>query len=594
MSTIEKIKYIFTLSKNLVSPYKLSFIWIILLGFLSGITGSVGIGIVIPLFSLLLNSKVAGTDFITRTVEKLFSIVHLPLTPTFLIGFIVLLFSLKALAQFFAKYNTEKFSAHFEEDLRKELFGKTLKANWPYLLNQKIGYLERILLDDTAQVTGIFSHINGSILILTSFITYAFIAFKISASITLLTLIFGGILFFVFKPLFFKTRKIAQEIGLTFKMVAHHIGENIMGAKIVKITSTEEKVIEKSADYFEKLRTARIKMGFYSYSLGSFLEPVGIAFIGLLFMFFYRSPDFNIVSFGVVVYLIQKLFFYIQSTQTQIQGFNGLIPYMEIVSEYRKDAVANKEISHGPSQFSFNRMLEFKKVKFSYGKERVILSDINFSVKNGEVVGIIGPSGAGKTTIVDLMLRLFSPQSGEILLDDKNISEINLKEWRRSIGYVPQDVFLLNDTIENNIKFYDDSIAKETIIQASKMANIYETIEKLPDKFDTIVGERGVKLSGGQRQRVVLARALVRKPQILILDEATSAIDIESEKLIQEAIYKLRGKITILIIAHRLSTITNSDKIVIVDEGRVAEEGSPDILLKNKDSHFSKLYNLTD
>ena len=209
-------------------------------------------------------------------------------------------------------------------------------------------------------------------------------------------------------------------------------------------------------------------------------------------------------------------------------------------------------------------------------------------------MAIIGPSGAGKTTIVDLILRLFSPQSGEILLDDKNISEINLKEWRRSIGYVPQDVFLLNDTIENNIKFYDDSIAKETIIQASKMANIYETIKKLPDKFDTIVGERGMKLSGGQRQRVVLARALVRKPQILILDEATSAIDIESEKLIQEAIYKLRGKITILIIAHRLSTITNSDKIVIVDEGRVAEEGSPDILLKNKDSHFSKLYNLTD
>src|SRR3989344_8992171 len=214
MPTIEKLKLIFILSKDLIGPYKLSFIWIILLGFLSGIAGSVGVGIVIPLFSLLLNSKVGGTDFITKTIEKLFSIVHLPLTPAFLIAFMVLLFSLKALAQFFAKYNTEKFSAYFEEDLRKELFGKTLKANWPYLLNQKVGYLERILLDDTAQVTGIFSHINGSIIIITSFITYAFIAFKISTSITLLTLVFGGILFFVFKPLFFKTRKIAQEIGL--------------------------------------------------------------------------------------------------------------------------------------------------------------------------------------------------------------------------------------------------------------------------------------------------------------------------------------------------------------------------------------------
>ena len=208
------------------------------------------------------------------------------------------------------------------------------------------------------------------------------------------------------------------------------------------------------------------------------------------------------------------------------------------------------------------------------------------------MVGFIGPSGAGKTTIFDLLLRLLRPTEGKILVDGKNIHSIDIPDWRKNLSYVSQDVFLLNDTIFNNIKFFDDSVTKEDVFRAAKLAQIYDFINTLPDKFDTTVGERGVLLSAGQRQRVALARALARKPKVLLLDEATSSLDNESEQRIQTAIENLKGGMTILVIAHRLSTVLNSDKLFVVEKGKIVEEGNPRTLLKEKETYFHKMYNL--
>ena len=183
-------------------------------------------------------------------------------------------------------------------------------------------------------------------------------------------------------------------------------------------------------------------------------------------------------------------------------------------------------------------------------------------MRKGEFLGLIGPSGAGKTTIVDLLLRLLKPGHGSILLDGVDISGIDMKAWRTNVGYVSQDIFLFNESIADNIRFYSSSISDNAIEEAAKLANIHEFVMELPDKYQTVVGERGIRLSGGQRQRIALARVLARRPQILILDEATSALDNESEIKIQESIQKLKGKITILVIAHRLSTILNTDRLI--------------------------------
>ena len=208
------------------------------------------------------------------------------------------------------------------------------------------------------------------------------------------------------------------------------------------------------------------------------------------------------------------------------------------------------------------------------------------------VLALQGELGAGKTTLADLILRLFLPSSGEILLDGKNIQNIKLDSWRKNIGYVAQDIFLKNDTIENNIRFYDPDIPEADIVDAAKMAQCSDFINALPKGFKSKVGERGALLSGGQRQRIALARTIARRPQLLILDEATSSIDNQSEILIKKAIETLRGKMTIIIIAHRLSTIMDADKLFYLEKGRVIEEGSPRQLLSDPDSHFSKMHNV--
>ena len=260
--------------------------------------------------------------------------------------------------------------------------------------------------------------------------------------------------------------------------------------------------------------------------------------------------------------------------------------------EFGEDLTKNQEKNSGGRTFKFNETLVFKDVSLSYAPERAALAGIPLEIRRGESIGIVGPSGSGKTSLADLMMRLFEPTAGSIQLDGVPSGEYDILQWRTRVGYVPQDSFLLNDTIEENIRFYRKDLRKEELEEAARRAGILDFIETLPDKFQTITGERGVNLSGGQRQRITLARVLTREPAILILDEATSSLDRESEAVIQSAIRSLRGEITVVIIAHRLSTIRDVDRLLVVDQGRIVEEGRPEELLKNGASYFSRMHQL--
>jgi len=588
----KRINSIINLSRQAFGKYKLQIIVLTILGFLSGILEGIGVNALIPLFSYAINKDKAATDFISRSIEKFFTSLSLEANVNTLLIFIIILFIGRAVISVILNYIKMRIEADYEEKTRQNVFQKILMADWPYLLKQKLGYLETVLIVDVPAGAVLLSEISNAIMIGTSLIIYILVALNISPTVTLTTLIVGAVLLLTFKPFIYKMKQLSYKITALNKELAHHANENIMGIKTVKAAFAEKGVEGKGKDYFAQLKKLRVDISLIKSITRSFIQPVSLIFICAIFYFTYHSPNFNFAALVAIVYLIEKIFTYIQQVQNNLHTINEYVPHLRSVLNYEKKAKDYEEMDRGKKKFVFNKQLQFNHVSFAYNDDRQILTDIDFNIAKGELVGLIGPSGVGKTTLVDLILRLLTPTQGQILLDQQNIKDITLKDWRQKIGYVSQDIFLMNDTVENNIRFYNKTLTKNEIIAVAKMANIYEQIINLPDKFNTIIGERGIMLSVGQRQRIVIARILARQPELLILDEATSALDNESEIKIQEVIKKLKGKITVLVVAHRLSTVIDSGRLIVLEDGRIVEQGPPAKLLEDQGSYFSKVYNL--
>ena len=253
--------------------------------------------------------------------------------------------------------------------------------------------------------------------------------------------------------------------------------------------------------------------------------------------------------------------------------------------------LSGEDISESENKTKLEGVLEFKEVSFNY-EERTnnqVLNNINFNVKKSENIAIVGPSGAGKSTITSLILHFHEVTEGEILIDGKNINDYNINYLRHNIGIVPQDTFLFGGTIKENIEYGKIGSSKDEIIEASKKANAHSFIEEFEDGYNTLVGERGVQLSGGQRQRIAIARTILKDPSILILDEATSSLDSESENQVQIAINELMKNRTTIVIAHRLSTIKDADKILVLDKGEIVESGTHSELCNLENGVYNKL-----
>jgi len=591
---IHKLRGVWKLFSKGYGGYKRQIVVIGLFGLLSGFLEGLGITALIPLFSRLSGEEIGG-GVLSGALEGFLGWFDFGLGFKALLFFIVIAFFLKFLVLIASRYVSIRIAADYERKTRHFLIDKTLKSNWLFLLDQKMGYLETILLRDVTASRKLFASIGAIVITIANLFVYVAIAFLISPNITLMSLAVGGVIFLVFKPFLYIMRKLAASAAQTSAEVSRHVNESIIGLKAIKASSVEENIVKKADEHFDLLRYVNIKQNLLKNISSYIVEPISIAFISGVFAFAFVTGTFEIGVFAATMYLIHRIFNNIKSVQASIYNINTSIPHLQRVVDFESEVLKNEDVHSGTKPFGFVESIEFRNVSFSYeGRGKRILSDFNFRVKKGEMIGLIGESGAGKTTMVDMMLRLLEPESGDILVDGIGVGEFDIKDWRKNIGYVSQDIFVMNNTIESNIRFYDEEISEDDIVQATKKAYIYDFIQAQPERLKTPVGERGVLLSGGEKQRLVLARVLAHNPKILILDEATSALDNKSELMIQKAIEDLKGEVTIFVIAHRLSTLLNCDRIIFLDKGKIREQGSPQELLENKNSYFYRLYNIRE
>ena len=390
-----------------------------------------------------------------------------------------------------------------------------------------------------------------------------------------------------------RMRKIATGTQVTMGSLTSLLQETISGTRIVKAFGMEDyegRRFSKENENLFRLSMKAVSIRAMSSPFMEFLGGLGIA--AIIFYGGYQviqgvsTPGtfFSFLTALIMLYEPVKRLTNVNNTiQQGISAAVRVFAIMDIKPEIknRENAVELPRIS---------KEIEIRNMTFSYGDEPV-LTNINLNIKSGEVVAFVGMSGGGKTTLVNLIPRFYDVTEGEILIDGHDIRDVTMESLRGQIGIVTQQTILFNDTVKNNIAYGDIKTSEQDIINASKAANAYPFIKNLPEGFDTVIGEQGARLSGGERQRISIARALLKDSPILILDEATSSLDTESEIEVQEALENLMKGRTTLVIAHRLSTINNADRIIVLVDGKIVEKGTHDFLLAQKGEYF-KLYNM--
>lgn len=506
----------------------------------------------------------------------------------------VAMVALECFCNFYIAYYGHIMGAKIEHDMRNEIFEHYQKLSFTFFDNQKVGQLLSRITSDLFDISELLHHGPEDVTIsLIKFIGSFLILVNINGTLTVIT--------FAFIPViavyaFLLNRRMKHAFKTNRARIADingQIEDSLSGVRAVKSFGNEaieiEKFHEGNERFVESKRKSYWYMGLYNSGLGALTTLVTIVVLvaGASLMTGGRMKVADLVTF--LLYInnftdpIKKL---INFTEQFQNGYSGYERFLEIM-DVEPDITDAKDAQHITS---VKGDICFDNVSFKYEeKQDTVLSHINLDVKAGEYVAIVGSSGGGKTTLCSLIPRFYDVDSGTVKLDGTDIRKIYLKDLRRQIGIVQQDVYLFAENIMENIRYGRPDATDEEVIEAAKLANADGFISQLPDGYQTDIGQRGVKLSGGQKQRLSIARVFLKNPAILIFDEATSALDNESEKIVQESMEKLAKGRTTFVIAHRLSTIRNAGRILVLTANGIEEEGTHEELLA-RNGVYAKLY----
>lgn len=584
----------------LIKPYIGKLLLVVLINIAAVFFSILTFMLIEPFVKLIFTGESSGLSMIGAwLIRQVSRIMDISASSSSLLGmtlFVFVLFFFKNVFFFLAQVVMAPVKSDFVRQIRNKMYDKVLILPISFFSDQKKGDVISRAVNDTQEIEftvlkALQQFLTDPITIIFYLITLGFLHLKLTIFVLVLLPPAVFLIGRITKSLRGKSLEAKNKLGILLA----HVEETILGLRIIKGFNAQDHANEVFATHnreFSHLQQRIHRRADLASPLSEFLGVTVVMIILVVGGMIVLNGNSNLSAALFITYiaLFSQIINPAKNISTAISNYRRGISALDRIYDVLD---AEEVIEQKPTAIpvsKFNNLVEFKDVSFAY-RQVPVLQNINCTIPKGALVALVGQSGSGKSTLVDLLPRFYDVSSGEIMIDGVNIQDFIIDDLRALFAIVSQDVILFNDTIFNNIAFGQSGTTKEQVIEAAKIANAYDFILELPDGLDTVIGDRGLSLSGGQRQRISIARAVLRNAEILILDEATSAMDTESEKLVQDALDKVMKNRTSIVIAHRLSTIQYADIIMVMEEGRIVEQGSHQELLALK-GRYCQLVNI--
>ena len=563
------------------------FVSMVLLSFLTSLSGGVSVLLLVPLLQCFDIQSGSRLEVLNRFLPPMSGTVQLACV----LAAFVLMMVCKALLYRHVQLLGARLTQDYMTRLRLRLYEAVSRADWQHLIRFRRSDLLNLFHADCTRIsTGATQLVQGVSLLMTAAVQIL-IALWMNVPLTLFVLVSGGGFFLAFRPMMRRSKQCGRSIRSSALTFFAEIDDQISGMKEIRSYGIQQEQSQRFQRAAELYREKYLELTRLT-ALPAMVYTIGSAV--LVALAFFAAQAFLSVSTGqliVIVYIFSRLWPVYTSLQNILQSVMTAVPVQQAMAETIQ-TLSQSAASPLPdaAPLPLCREIRFSDVSFAYeGTDAPLMEHLELSVPACRVTALVGRSGAGKSTLVDLITGFLTPSAGEIRIDDVPLTPARMAAWRRSISYVPQEPLLLNGTIRENILRFHPCLTEEQLIRALRRAQAWDFVQRLPQGVDTFVGDRGVRLSGGERQRIVLARALASDPALLVLDEATASLDYENEYLIRQVLRSLDQHTTVLLIAHRISTIRSADHIIVVENGKIRQQGSFDQLLAQPDSYLARM-----
>lgn len=542
---------------------------------------------VAPVIDFFLNPNLQGASTITRRAAALMGSIGLPVTLVSFLGVFLVFQVLKNVFDIFAKHCILRTKYAVLRDLMMGTFEDFFNARWLFFSSSKQGTFLNTFLNE---MTIVGTALGAMELLLTNLVQLMFylaVPFYLSWKVTSFSLAAA----LLFASPFFLLGKVNLRLGRLNTSTGNEIGtviqESLGLAKVILGFGNQYKSVQNLGRAWDAHSRVTIRSQTLGIATLRMYEPLGVLVL-VITVFVGQKTAMPFSEIAVLLWAFRSCIPLIGGLPMQKNSLENFFPSYEQIIDLRQQARRMRQRSGNVPFAGFNKEIAVKNLTFVYPGHEPALADVNLRIPKGKMVAVVGESGAGKSTLIDMIMGFNEPTAGQITLDGVPLERIEINSYRQSIGYVPQESILFNMSIRDNLRWANEAATDAEVKDACRHANASEFIERFPSGYDTLVGDRGVRLSGGQCQRVALARAILRKPELLILDEATSSLDSQSERLIQQAIDTVARETTVIVIAHRLSTIVNADYIYVLEKGAIVEEGRYQELVGKK-GYFSRM-----